>query len=391
MRPSIAVSLAFGLLGADLAAASVCMPRLSSSTVTDASLATSSETSLSASSTVTESSSASTSISVESSETAQSTSETSSLATLSTSVTTSAESASTSSSEAVPESATTLVTRTSTAESVSTSSSEVASESSTLSESTTAESTTASTTIELSTAQTTTTEPATTDSSTTESSTIVESSTAADSSTALTSTTEPATTDSSTTESSKVSSTSSAPFVNPTFYFQVNGGNLDEELVKNTPNRFYYESRLQPIDTRFVPTPAYVEEGTGRLRTLFNDYYLCIRGVFGTQAGALPPAEVQLCNNQAVAQADANRYQYLTCRLTGSNGISCSAQGVSCYTWPGERSDYYRCDVAPDASFTQFSVVPISGARGYILYLGPEGSFSGYETVEFKRKVVEQS
>ncbi|KAJ4211675.1 hypothetical protein NW759_012277 [Fusarium solani] len=385
MRPSIAVSLAFGLLGADFAAASVCMPRLSSSTVADASLPTSSETtytSLSASSTATESSSASTSISVESSETVQSTSETTSLATLSTSVTTSAESISTSSSEFVSESATTLVTRTSTAESVSTSSSEVASESS----STTAESTTVSTAIESSTAQTTTT-----DSSTPESSTIVESSTTADSSTALTTTTEPATTVSSTTESSTVSSTSSAPFVNPTFYFQVNGGNFDGELVKNTPNRFYYESRLQPIDTRFVPTPAYVEEGTGRLRTLFNDYYLCIRGVFGEQAGALPPAEVQLCNTQAIAQADANRYQYLTCRLTGSNGISCSAQGVSCYTWPGERNNYYRCDVAPDASFTQFSVVPISGARGYILYLGPEGSFSGYETVEFKRKVVEQS
>ncbi|KAJ4171179.1 hypothetical protein NW754_007325 [Fusarium falciforme] len=384
MRPSIAASLAFGLLGADLAAGSVCMPRLSSS-VTDASLTTSSETtytSLSASSTATESLSTSTSISVESSETAQSTSETSSLATLSTSVTTSAESVSTGSSEVVSESATTLVIRTSTAESASTSSSEVASESS----STTAESTTASTTIESSTAQTTTS-----DSSTTESSTIVESSTTTDSSTALTTTTEPATTDSSTTESSAVSSTSSAPFVNPTFYFQVNGGNLDDELVKNAPDRFYYESRLQPIDTRFVATPAYVEEGTGRLRTLFNDYYLCIRGVYSRQAGALLPAEVQLCNTQAIAQADANRYQYLTCRLTGSNGISCSAQGVSCLTWSNERNDGFRCDVAPDASFTQFSIYPITGARGYVLYLGPEGTFSGYETVEFKRKVVEQS
>ncbi|UPK89956.1 hypothetical protein LCI18_000891 [Fusarium solani-melongenae] len=332
MRPNIAASLAFGLLGADLAAGSVCMPRTS------------------------------TSISVESSETTQSTSETSSLATLSTSVTTSAES-------------------------VSTSSSEVASESS----STTAESTTASTTIESFTTQTTTTEPGTTDSSTSESSTIVESSTTTDSSTALTTTTEPATTDSSATESFAVSSTSSAPFVNPTFYFQVNGGDLNDEFIKNDPGSPFSGSRLRPSDTKFVSTPAYVEEGTGRLRTLFNDYYLCIRGLYGTQAGAFRPAEIVLCNTQVGGQNDVNRYQYLTCQLTGSNGISCSAKGISCLTWPGPRADNYRCDLTPDTPFTQFFIYPISGARGYFLYLGPEGLFAGYETVEFKRKVVEQS
>ncbi|KAL2678412.1 hypothetical protein Neosp_009158 [[Neocosmospora] mangrovei] len=293
MRPGIAVSLAFGLLGADLAKASYA----SSPTSTDMESST----------------------------------------TLLTSVTTSAESINTSSSEAVSDSTTTLAT-----------------------ESTTAESTTASTTFDSSTAQTTTSEPASTDSSRT--------------------------------ESFQTTSTSSAPTTNPTFNLIARSEIVDGEYLQNDPAGVSLNSMLLPTDSSYVNVPVYIEEGTNRLKTLFADYYLCAAGQWTLDSSVIP-AEIQLCNTWRFVNGDPNRLQYLTCELTADNGISCSAPGMTCLIWyEGPRqTKNQRCDLLPETTFTQFFMASYSGVDDYLVYLGPDESFVGYEAGAFKWTPAKES
>ncbi|RMJ18452.1 hypothetical protein BHE90_001259 [Fusarium euwallaceae] len=349
MRLGVAVSLALGLLGSDLVAASVCRPQSSSSVVTDASLTTSSETAqvASSSSTATESSSASTTISVVSSDTTQDT-------TSEISSSTSAGSASTSSSEVVSESATSFTTRTTTAELVTTSSSEVASESSTAS----VESTTA-TTVESSTAQTTTTDPATTESSTT--------------------------------ESSKVTTTSSAAATNPTFEIMVRGNRVDGQYIKNDLSSYGF-SLLMPTNEDYETIAVYVEEGTGHLKILSSDYYLCIGYQWSWTEYDVLPAFVQLCNTWSLDNDGANRIKYITCQLTGENRLSCSAPGGYCYNWVEGPRDTVRgrCDTVPGTTFTEFFARSDNDFDNYVVYLGPNDSFEGYELLGLRRTPYEE-
>ncbi|KAM0419083.1 hypothetical protein ACHAPT_012022 [Fusarium lateritium] len=205
-------------------------------------------------------------------------------------------------------------------------------------------------------------------------------------------TTEFVTTDSSTTEPSKTTSTSSAPVANPTFNLLVNGGNLDGEVLKNDPTVNRLNSMLKPSDGNFLPVSVYIEEGTGRLRTLFADYYLCTAWGW-TLTGDTMPGEVQLCNTWRITNGQARRLQYLTCQLTSNNGISCSVPGGICLIWnEGPRgTENRRCDFRPGTSFTRFSTSWVSALSAYNLYLGPDSLFTGYDTVEFKTRAIEQS
>lgn len=165
------------------------------------------------------------------------------------------------------------------------------------------------------------------------------------------------------------------------------GDRADGQPLTNDPSGAILTPMLLPRDESFEIFYVYVEEGTGRLRTLFRDYYLCTAYQWFDTADAMP-AEVQLCNTSLLDSEERNRLQYITCELEGVNRISCSAPGGYCQTLleGSEQTEYRRCRLSLGTTFTQFLTRSVNDRDDYIVYLAPDGSFQEYAAIFPRRR-----